>query len=198
MKKKKNDTRDEQTETGVPEKEKNEHTENTSENNNNKELNSDQSAEAECKEDIKNWKQDYDELYDKYLRIYSEFENFRRRTQKEKFDTISYANSSLIQDLLPVLDDFERALKSMEESENIPGIKNGIALIFNKFRNILENKGVSEIDCIGKEFDPEIHEAISKIEAPSKKMKGKIIDQVQKGYFLKEKVIRHSKVVVGE
>jgi len=167
-------------------------------NNNDKEQ---QVSDDKCKEkdeEIKDWKNEYDGLYDKYIRMYSEFENFRRRTNKEKLELIEYANAKLLLDILPVLDDFERALSVMEKAEDLKSVKEGVVLIYNKFRKNLEDKGIKEIDCLGKDFNPDLHEAIYKIPAPKKKLSGKIIDQVQKGYYLKDKVIRHSKVVVGE
>jgi len=141
---------------------------------------------------------DLAELQDKYLRMYSEFENFRRRTAKEKLEMIDFAAERVILDLLPVIDDFERAQQSMSASTDLKGVIEGINLIFIKLNKILTEKGLEEIKCIGKEFDPELHDAITKIPAPNKKMKGKIIDQISKGFLLKGKVIRHSKVVVGE
>jgi len=143
-------------------------------------------------------KREHDELQEKYLRLYSDFENFRRRTAKEKIDLIDYASENVIKEILPVVDDFERALHSMNEKSEIKGVFAGLTLIFNKLNKILEDKGLSEIECIGKEFDPDIHEALTKIPAPKKKLVGKVVDQIQKGYSLKGKVIRHSKVVVGE
>jgi len=143
-------------------------------------------------------KQEYDELHDKYLRLYSDFENFRRRTSKEKIDLIDTANERLILELLPVIDDFERAKESMEKAAEVASVCEGVNLIFSKLKKTLEYFGVKEIECIGEDFNPDIHEAITKIPAPKKKQKGKIIDQVQKGYKIKEKVIRHSKVVVGD
>lgn len=154
-----------------------------------------------CKEkeqEIKDWKKDYDGLYDKYLRMYSEFENFRRRTNKEKFELIDRANATLILDLLGVIDDFERALLSFKDSNDINEVKEGVKLIYYKLKKNLEDKGLKEMECIGNDFDPELHEAISKIPAPKKKLKGKIVDQIQKGYFLKDNVLRYSQVIVGE
>ncbi len=143
-------------------------------------------------------KAEYDELHNKYLRLYSEFDNFRRRTSKEKLDLIDTANERLLLEILPVVDDFERAMTSMNETAEVASVCEGVTLIFNKMKKTLENSGVKEIDCIGESFDPEIHEAITKIPAPKKKLKGKVVDQIQKGYTLKEKVIRFSKVIVGE
>ena len=155
--------------------------------------------EAGEKEEIsRDWENEYDELYDKYIRLYSDFDNFRRRTTREKIDLIDHANTNLILDILPVIDDFDRAIQFMDTVEDVKSIKDGVILIYNKFQKILEEKGLKEIDTIGKEFDPDLHEAIAKIPAPRKKMKNHIVDQVLKGYYLKEKVIRHSKVVIGE
>lgn len=155
----------------------------------------------ECREKdklLRDWEKEYNELYDKYLRIYSEFENFRRRTAREKIELIDHANANLILDILPVADDFERALEVMKTTEDVKSVKEGISLIYNKFRKVLEDSGLKEIDCIGKEFNPDLHEAITKIPAPKKKLKDHIVDQILKGYYLKDKVIRHSKVVIGE
>lgn len=138
------------------------------------------------------------ELQDKYLRLYSEFENYRRRTNKEKIEMIDFASEKIIIEILPVLDDFERAMQMMKETQNTDNTYQGINLIIAKLRKILNDRGLEEMDCINKEFNPDLHEAITKIPAPNKKMKGKIVDQIQKGYLLKGKVIRHAKVVVGE
>lgn len=138
------------------------------------------------------------ESKDKYLRLYSEFENFRRRTSKEKLDLVSTANEGLIQALLPVLDDFERAEKSMTDDADIKSVKEGLDLIYNKFKGILEQKGVKKIEADkGSDFDVEYHEAITQIPAPEEELKGKIVDVVEKGYQLNDKVIRFAKVVTG-
>ncbi|MCF8298318.1 MAG: nucleotide exchange factor GrpE [Saprospiraceae bacterium] len=138
-----------------------------------------------------------EELNDKFLRLYSEFDNYRKRTIKEKSDLYKTASSDLILALLPVLDDFKRANKAFEESDDINAIKEGIELIFNKFKNTLNQKGVKEMETIGEVFDTEFHEAITQIDA-SEDMKGKIVDEVEKGYFLGEKVLRYAKVVIGK
>ncbi|MEA3496339.1 MAG: nucleotide exchange factor GrpE [Bacteroidota bacterium] len=145
-------------------------------------------------------KREHDELHDKYLRQYSEFENFRRRTSKEKLQLIDHANERLLFDFISVIDDFERALQSIKEnkSDDSKVIDDGLNLIFNKFKKLLKENDVTEIKCIGEAFDSEIHEALTKIPVTKKKLKGKIVDQVQKGYKHKDKVIRFSKVVVGE
>lgn len=135
---------------------------------------------------------------DKYLRLYSEFENFRRRTAKEKLDLISTASADLLTDIIPVLDDFGRAIKTNEESEDINAIKEGMTLVHNKFDSILKSKGLVEMDSLGKEFNIDEHEALTKIPAPDKKLKGKVVDVIEKGYKLKDKIVRYAKVVVGE
>ncbi|MCU0471232.1 MAG: nucleotide exchange factor GrpE [Arcicella sp.] len=136
------------------------------------------------------------EMKDKYIRMYSEFENFRRRTAKEKTELILNASEGVIKDLLPVLDDFERALQSLETTEDITAIKEGISLIYNKFNKTLTQKGLKPMESKDTDFDPEIHESITQFPAGDDK-KGKVIDEVEKGYFLNEKVIRYAKVVVG-
>jgi len=137
------------------------------------------------------------EAKDKYLRLYSEFENFRRRTAKERIDLISTANKDLIVDLLPVLDDFERALKTLEGDEH-QSAREGMELIATKFRKTLDQKGLKEVEVEqGSDFDEEFHEAITQIPAPTEDLAGKVVDVVEKGYLLGEKVIRFAKVVTG-
>ena len=130
------------------------------------------------------------QLNDKYLRLYSEFENFRRRTQKEKLDLYKTAGEDIIKSLLPVMDDFERAKKSMDEGGDLASLKEGVNLIFNKFIQVFKSNGAQAMDSsIGQNFDSELHEAITQIPAPSKKEKGKVIDEIERGYTLNEKVI---------
>jgi len=140
----------------------------------------------------------YAELNNKYIRIHAEFDNYRKRTNKEKLDTINSANAGVLKDMLPVLDDFERAIKNNETVEDAAAIKEGFNLIFNKFRSIMESKGIKEMKTKGEPFDSEIHEAIANVPAPKKKDKGKVIEAVEKGYYLNDKVIRYAKVVVGQ
>ncbi|NVK65952.1 MAG: nucleotide exchange factor GrpE [Flavobacteriales bacterium] len=140
----------------------------------------------------------YKELNDKYLRIHAEFDNYRKRTNKEKLDIINTANAALLKDLLPVMDDFERAIANNETVEDVEALKEGFNLIFNKFRTTLESKGLKPMEANGEVFDAEIHEAIANIPAPKKKLKGKVIEAVEKGYYLNDKVIRYAKVVVGQ
>ena len=135
---------------------------------------------------------------DKYVRLYSEFENYRKRTAREKIDIITNASENLLKEIIPILDDFERAIENNEKVEETATIKEGFELIYNKIYKILKNQGLMPMDSIGKSFDPDIHEAITKIPATKDKMKGKVMDVIEKGYTLNEKVIRFAKVVVGE
>ena len=133
------------------------------------------------------------ESKDKFLRLYAEFENYRRRTAKERLELIQNANENLMKALLPVTDDFERAEKALKEAA--PKESEGITLVVNKFRKILEQNGLKIMDTSSGNFDPDFHEAITQVPVPDKT--GKIIDVVEKGYLLNDKVIRHAKVVVG-
>jgi molecular chaperone GrpE len=136
-------------------------------------------------------------MKDKYLRLYSEFENFRKRTQKEKSAFFKTANEDLLLELIPIADDFERGMKANEETEDLLVIKEGEKLIYDKFIKLLTNKGLELINATGEVFDTELHEAITQVPSPTEKMKGRVIDEVEKGYKLGEKVIRYSKVVIG-
>lgn len=163
-------------------------------------LNDEESAEEDVEEEdeVERLKRELQEAKDKYLRLYSEFENFRRRNAKERLELIKTANEDLMTALLPVMDDFERAHKALEESEDHKASQEGFELIYNKFRNILKQKGLKPMeDKSGSEFNTEYHDAISQMPVEKKKMKGKIIDVVEKGYYLDEKVIRFAKVVLG-
>lgn len=144
------------------------------------------------------WEEKYAELNEKYIRIHAEFDNYRKRTNKEKLDIISTANAGVLKDLLPVIDDFERAIQNNENAEDLTSVKEGFQLIFNKFRTTLEGKGLKAMESNESAFDSDIHEAIANIPAPTKKMKGKVVDTVEKGYYLNDKVIRFAKVVVGQ
>ena len=135
---------------------------------------------------------------DKYIRLYSEFENYRKRTAKEKIEIITNASENVIKEILPIVDDFERAILNNKDVSDAENIKEGLELIYNKLNKTLANQGLKSMDSIEKEFDADIHEAITKIPAPKKKSKGKVIDVIEKGYTINEKVIRFAKVVVGE
>lgn len=138
------------------------------------------------------------EMKDKYIRLVAEFDNFRRRSAKEKMELTQTAGKEIIQALLVVLDDSERAAKQMETSTDINQVKEGINLVFGKFKSILQSKGLKKMESINQFFDADLHEAITEIPALSKEMEGKIIDEVEPGYYLNEKLIRFAKVIVGK
>ena len=138
------------------------------------------------------------ELNEKYLRLYSEFDNYKRRTSKERIELLTTAGKDIIVSLLGVLDDFERAEKSMKDTKDIEAVKEGVKLVHNKLRNILTQKGLKPMESIGQEFDVDFHEAVTKIPAPEDNLKGKVVDELEKGYTLNDKVIRFAKVVIGE
>ena len=129
--------------------------------------------------------------------LFSEFDNFRKRSNKEKMDILNSASGALIKELLPVMDDMDRAEENMDKSEDIKALTEGVMLIFNKFRKTLAAKGLEEMDSTGKAFDTDIHEAIAQFPAPEEAQKNTIIDTTEKGYTINGKVIRHAKVVVG-
>lgn len=140
----------------------------------------------------------YAELNDKFIRLYSEFDNYRKRTNKEKVDLISTASAGVLKDMLPLMDDFERAIANNQNAEDLAMVKEGFQLIYNKLKSTLEAKGLKPMECKGQDFDSELHEAIANIPAPSEELKGKIVDDVEKGYYLHDKVVRYAKVVVGQ
>jgi molecular chaperone GrpE len=138
------------------------------------------------------------EQKDKYIRLMAEFDNFRRRTAKERLELIQTAGKDVIVSLLDVLDDCDRAEKQIQATEDVKQIKEGVALVFGKMRSALQSKGVKEMKSVHEEFDVEKHEAITEIPAPTEELKGKVLDEVQKGYYLNDKLIRFAKVVVGK
>ena len=138
------------------------------------------------------------DMKDKYARLSAEFDNYRKRTLKEKMDLTKSAGEKLLKDLLPVKDNFERANASIENAKDIEALKEGISLIYNRFSEFLTQQGIKEIETKEADFDTDVHEAITKIPAPSEELKGKIVDCVEKGYYLNDKVIRFAKVVIGE
>ena len=138
------------------------------------------------------------ELKDKHIRLQAEFDNYRKRTLKERMELLKTASESLLISILPVIDDFDRAVQTLNLVEEDSHLKEGVMLIYNKFQDFLKQNGVKEIEAKDQSFDTDLHEAITKFPAPSEDMKGKIIDVVQKGYYLNDKVIRHAKVVIGE
>ena len=138
------------------------------------------------------------DITDKYLRLSAEFDNYRKRTLRERMELTKTAAESVMLSILPVVDDFERAMHSIDQGMDFEATKEGILLIYNKFKEFNKQNGITEIEAVGQTFDTDLHEALTKIPAPSEEMKGKIIDVIQKGYYLNDKVIRFAKVVVGE
>jgi len=138
------------------------------------------------------------ESKDKYLRLFAEFDNFKKRTMKERLDILKTASQETISALLPVLDDFDRAKKSAEDDSSTEQFSEGVSMVYNKIYSVVGNKGLQKMESTGLDFDPELHEAITKIPAPTDDMKGKVIDTIEAGYTLNDKIIRHAKVVVGE
>jgi len=137
------------------------------------------------------------ELKDKYLRLYADFENFRRRTAKEKMELLANANEGMLVALLPVVDDFVRAMQSIETTDDIAAVKEGVSLIYNKLNRALESKGLKPMTAKGEVFNADLHESITQFPAPTDDLKGKVIDEVERGYYLNDKVIRFAKVIVG-
>jgi molecular chaperone GrpE len=156
------------------------------------------SKTAKLEDKIAELEADVAEAKDKYIRLYAEFDNYKKRTVKERLDLISTAGRDTISSLLPVLDDFDRAKKSADDESTNEVFTEGVSLVYNKFKGLLSSKGVTEMTSTGELFDPELHEAITEIPAPTEEMKGKIIDTIEKGYMLNDKIIRHAKVVVGK
>lgn len=154
--------------------------------------------EIEKEEELERVRLELNEQKDKYLRLAAEFDNFKRRVAKERIDLIQTAGRDILQSLLVVLDDCERASKQIESSNDIASLKEGLELVFNKLKNVLQNKGLKKVDSLNQPFDPELHEAITEIPAPSEDMKGKVLDVIEPGYYLNDKLIRHAKVIVGK
>ena len=142
--------------------------------------------------------QNYDTLNDKFLRLYSEFENYRRRTAKEKLDAMRNGGSEIVKELLPVLDDFDRAVASNENIDDTETLKQGFTLIHSKLKRILDTNGLKEMESMEKPFDTEFHDAITNIPAPTEDLKGKVVDVAEKGYFYNDMILRHAKVIVGK
>jgi molecular chaperone GrpE len=158
--------------------------------------NSAQPDEVQISDEDK-FKAEASEWQNKYLRLYAEFDNFKRRTSKERIELLQIAGKDVIVDLLPVLDDFERAQKSIETASDIEAVKEGVKLVHHKLKNLLNSKGLKEMTSIGAEFDADVHEGITNIPAPSDDLKGKVLDELEKGYYLNDKVIRFAKVIIG-
>ena len=181
----------------MEEKELKQETESNLEESPSQDIKADQPEASIPKDEMEELKIELAEQKDKFIRLYAEFDNFKRRNAKERIELMQTAGRDVIQSLLEVMDDFERADKQMAKSEDVEQIKKGIELIFSKLKNTLSSKGLKEMKSIGTEFNPDLHEAITEIEVPEE-MKGKVVDEVEKGYTLNDKIIRFSKVVVGK
>ncbi len=153
---------------------------------------------SKADEQLEKAESDLQELKDKHIRLQAEFDNYRKRTLKERMELLKTAGEAVLVNILPVIDDFDRAIQTLNAIDDNGPAKEGVNLIYNKFQEFLKQNGVKEIEAKDQAFDTDLHEAITTFPAPSEDLKGKIIDVVQKGYFLNEKVIRHSKVVIGE
>jgi len=138
------------------------------------------------------------ELQDKYLRLSAEFDNYRKRTLKEKSEMIKTASEDLLRKIIPVVDDVERGLNVVNSARDLEAVKEGMNLIYGRFREFLQQNGIKEIDAMNQEFTTDLHEAVTKMPAPEEQLKGKVVDVIEKGYYLHDKVIRYPKVVVGE
>lgn len=154
--------------------------------------------EEKLAQELEKANEQIEEQKDKYLRLSAEFDNYRKRTMKEKAELILNGGEKSINSILPIVDDFERALKNMETATDVAAVKEGVELIYNKFMSVLGQNGVKVIETKEQPLDTDYHEAIAVIPAPNEALKGKILDCVQTGYILNDKVIRHAKVVVGE
>ena len=143
-------------------------------------------------------KAELEDQKDKYIRLFAEFDNFKRRNSKERIELIQTAGREVITSMLQVLDDADRAEKQMQKTEDVDQIKEGISLVFNKLRRTLQSQGLKAMESINTDFDVEKHEAITEVPAADKKMAGKVVDEIEKGYFLNDKLIRFAKVVVGK
>ena len=191
MNKKHEEGNSDNTEQETTESEGGQDTESTKEDNNT-------GKEAELEQKVETLTREVNELKDKNLRLYAEFDNYRKRSSKERIDLVKSAGQDVIASLLPILDDFERANKQLENSTDINAVKEGILLIQAKLKSLLEQKGLTPMQSAGETFDADLHDAITEAPAPSEDMKGKVIEEIEKGYYLNDKIIRHAKVIVGK
>ncbi|MFI5171340.1 MAG: nucleotide exchange factor GrpE [Chitinophagales bacterium] len=155
-------------------------------------------VEEQVTDETTSFVKELEEQKEKYIRLLAEFENFKRRTARERMDLFKTAGQDVIKDLLPALDDIDRAENVIQEAKDFEAVKQGLKLINEKIRSILIQKGVKEIECLGKEFNTDMMEAITEIDAPSEDMVGKVVDVLEKGYTLNDKIIRYAKVVTGK
>jgi len=156
------------------------------------------SKKDKAHDEIEKLQNDLADMKDKHIRLQAEFDNFRKRTLKEKMELMKSGGESVLMNIIPVIDDLERALVAFSDVEDENPLKQGVTLIYNKFQEFLKQNGIKEIEAKEKDFDTDLHEAITKIPAPTEELKGKVVDVIQKGYLLHEKVIRFAKVVIGE
>lgn len=156
------------------------------------------SKDSKLKKQNNELKEELGELKDKYLRLFAEFDNFKKRNVKERLDLISSAAQNTLTSLLPILDDFDRAKKSSDDENTQESFSDGVKMVYNRIYNVLGQQGLKPMESTGESFDPELHAAISEIPVTDEDQKGKIIDTIEKGYFLNDKIIRHAKVVVGK
>ena len=147
---------------------------------------------------LKAMEQEFQEQKEKYLRLSADFDNYRKRTMKEKIEWSKQAGADIFAMILPVLDNLERAMKAVEEAKDLDAVKEGMHLIYNMFNEYLGQQGVKEIEAMHQEFDTDVHDAVTKIPAPDKKLQGKVVDVIERGYFLNDKVLRYAKVVIGD
>ncbi len=182
----------------MEEKEVQQQQENESPETTEEQIQSNQPEETIVKDEKEELRIEIAEQKDKFIRLYAEFDNFKRRNAKERNELIQTAGKEVVQSLLEVMDDCDRAEKQLQQSEDLAQIRQGVGLVFAKLRNTLQSRGLKEMKSIGEEFNPDFHEAITEIPVADESMKGKVVDQVEKGYTLNDKIIRFSKVVVGK
>jgi molecular chaperone GrpE len=155
-------------------------------------------TEKALKADLKSAEEKANELQDKYLRLSAEFDNYRKRTLREKSEMVKTASEELLKKIIPVMDDLERGMNALNTAKDLEAVKEGMSLIYGRFRDFLQANGIKEIEAMNQDFNTDLHEAVTKIPAPDEAMKGKVVDVIEKGYLLHDKVIRYPKVVVGE
>ena len=155
-------------------------------------------TKKDTKKTPENFKEKYEIINDKYLRLTAEFDNYRKRTLKERMELMKNAGEDILINFLPVMDNIDRAKNSVDDAKDIDAVKEGIVLIHKNLFDFLKERGIKEIESIGEVFDTDLHEAITKIPAPEEKLKGKVVDVIEKGYKMRDKVLRYAKVVVGE
>ncbi|PLX15059.1 MAG: nucleotide exchange factor GrpE [Salinivirgaceae bacterium] len=197
-KKKQNETSAEEKENNTEEKDNEKQEEVKSEKKSKKKTTKKEKKKDPKDEKIQELGEQVEKLNDRYLRLQAEFDNYRKRTLKERAEMLKSAGEDVLLSLLTVVDDMDRAMDNVEKAEDIEAVKTGMKLIDQKFNDFIKQKGVTEIDALHQDFDTDLHEAVTKIPAPEEKLKGKIVDVIQKGYKLNDKVIRFAKVVIGE